>query len=96
MDGQIYIEHFEMLGELTTQDAKHTHTLTKTFFQAINFFKDHDNYFAGPVLWSAPAIFLVLKCGEKCVEELHSPPPSATYKPFTATSLPVDGVQMVQ
>ena len=64
-----------MLGELTTQEVKHTHTLNKSFFQAINFFKDHDNYFAGSVLCSAPTIFSVLKRGEKCVEELHSPPP---------------------
>ena len=76
------------------QEAKHTHILTEAFFQAINFLKDHDRYyFAGSVLCNA--IFLALKSGEKCIGELQ-PPRFAAYKHFTATSLPVDVVQMVQ
>lgn len=42
------------------------------------------NYILGTKTW-----------GEMC-RGTAFPTPSAAYRPFTATSLPVDGVQMVQ
>ena len=43
-------------GGLNEQEAKHRHTFTKLFCQAIRFLKDHDYHFAKSILSNALAI----------------------------------------